>query len=253
MNYNDICVIRPALWVSTYALDIPLSPDMIQIEIPKELLDHLDIPVSIMPVPTQPGATVIVTNIPITTPAPTATSEPVPTTVPIVLPIIGRSDYLQVSVARVDASSYIEGKDPTSYMPFRMIDGEETTAFQFSTKVSKLGKAYVWFEFDEPVRLDEMWMKNGYWANTNGNDQYTRNSRIKQMTVWYRYAGSDKWQKGKDVSLKDDKARTDWKIIHLNGRDDITGIQLQITDIYKGSKFPNDVCISEIMFVQSSR
>ena len=195
----------------------------------------------------------IVTNIPITTPAPTATSEPVPTTVPIVLPIIGRSDYLQVSVARVDASSYIEGKDPTSYMPFRMIDGEETTAFQFSTKVSKLGKAYVWFEFDEPVRLDEMWMKNGYWANTNGNDQYTRNSRIKQMTVWYRYAGSDKWQKGKDVSLKDDKARTDWKIIHLNGRDDITGIQLQITDIYKGSKFPNDVCISEIMFVQSSR
>ncbi|MBR6299259.1 MAG: hypothetical protein IKR36_00005 [Clostridia bacterium] len=253
VNYNDICVIRPALWVSTYALDIPLSPDMIQIEIPKELLDHLDIPVSIMPVPTQPGATVIVTNIPITTPAPTATSEPVPTTVPIVLPIIGRSDYLQVSVARVDASSYIEGKDPTSYMPFRMIDGEETTAFQFSTKVSKLGKAYVWFEFDEPVRLDEMWMKNGYWANTNGNDQYTRNSRIKQMTVWYRYAGSDKWQKGKDVSLKDDKARTDWKIIHLNGRDDITGIQLQITDIYKGSKFPNDVCISEIMFVQSSR
>jgi hypothetical protein len=253
VNYNDICVIRPALWVSTYALDIPLSPDIIQIEIPKELLDHLDIPVSIMPVPTQPGATVIVTNIPITTPAPTATSEPVPTTVPIVLPIIGRSDYLQVSVARVDASSYIEGKDPTSYMPFRMIDGEETTAFQFSTKVSKLGKAYVWFEFDEPVRLDEMWMKNGYWANTNGNDQYTRNSRIKQMTVWYRYAGSDKWQKGKDVSLKDDKARTDWKIIHLNGRDDITGIQLQITDIYKGSKFPNDVCISEIMFVQSSR
>ena len=98
-----------------------------------------------------------------------------------------------------------------------------------------------------------MWMKNGYWANTNGNNQYTRNSRIKQMTVWYRYAGSDKWQKGKDVSLKDDKAHTDWKIIHLNGRDDITGIQLQITDIYKGSKFPNDVCISEIMFVQSSR
>ncbi|MBR5383935.1 MAG: hypothetical protein IK133_08950 [Clostridia bacterium] len=253
VNYNDVCVVRPALWVSTQSVDISLSLDLIHIEIPEELLELSDIPISIMPVPTQPGATTTVMNIPVTTPEPTATPAPVPTSVPVVRPIAGRSDYLQVSVARVDASSYIEGKDPTSYMPFRMIDGEETTAFQFSTKVSKLGKAYIWFEFDEPVKLDEMWMKNGYWANTDGNDQYTRNSRVKQMTVWYRYAGSDKWQKGKDVTLKDDKTRTDWKVIHLNGRDDITGIQLQITDIYKGSKFPNDVCISEIMFVQSAQ
>ncbi len=159
---------------------------------------------------------------------------------------------MQVPVSRVDATSYLVGKDPSSYMPARMIDGDETTAYQFSTKTTKLGEAYLYFDFEKPVRLDELWIKNGFWKITNGLDQYVRNSRVKKMTIYFRYAGSSDYKKFKAVTLKDDKSRKDWKKIDLKNQVDVTGIRICINSIYKGTKFRQDVCISEIMFVQSA-
>ena len=169
------------------------------------------------------------------------------------LPIPGKTGYLQVPVAWVDATSYLIGKnDETAYAPFRMIDGDETTAFQFSTQTTPLGQAYLYFDFDGPVTLDELWMKNGFWKITAGLDQYTRNSRVKQMTIFVRYYGDDDYQELKTVTLKDDSARRDWKTIHLNGVENVTGVRIRIDQIYTGSKFKTDVCISEIMFVQAA-
>ena len=158
---------------------------------------------------------------------------------------------MHVPISRADATSYIVGsKAPTAYAPFRMIDGEETTSFQFSTKTTPLGQAYLYFDFDGPVTLDELWMKNGFWKITDGKDQYTRNSRVKKMTIFVRFAGSGDYQLLKDVSLKDDSARKDWKVIDMLGVQNVTGVRIRIDEIFKGSKFPTDVCISEIMFVQ---
>ena len=185
-----------------------------------------------------------------------AASQPAPTQGPSggLKPIPGRSGYLQAPVSRVDATSFIEGKnDPTAYAPFRMTDGEETTAFQFSTKTTRLGDAYLYFDFDAPVTLDELWMKNGFWKITGGNDQYTRNSRVKKMTIFVRPAGSGAYQLLRDVTLKDDGARKDWKVIHLDGAENVTGVRIRIDAIYTGSKFKTDVCISEIMFVQKAK
>lgn len=179
---------------------------------------------------------------------------PVPTQAPqniALLPIPGKAGCMQVPISRADATSYIVGsKDPTAYAPFRMIDGEETTSFQFSTKTTPLGQAYLYFDFDGPVTLDELWMKNGFWKITDGKDQYTRNSRVKKMTIFVRFAGSGDYQLLKDVSLKDDSARKDWKVIDMLGVQNVTGVRIRIDEIFKGSKFPTDVCISEIMFVQ---
>ena len=185
-----------------------------------------------------------------------AASQPAPTQEPSggLKPIPGKSGYLQVPVSRVDATSFIESKnDPTAYAPFRMTDGEETTAFQFSTKTTRLGDAYLYFDFDAPVTLDELWMKNGFWKITGGNDQYTRNSRVKKMTIFVRPAGSGAYQLLRDVTLKDDGARKDWKVIHLDGAENVTGVRIRIDAIYTGSKFKTDVCISEIMFVQKAK
>ena len=55
-----------------------------------------------------------------------------------------------------------------------------------------------------------------------------------------------------DVTLKDDKARKDWKMINMPGAQNITGVRIRIDKIYKGTKFPKDVCISEIMFVKAA-
>lgn len=169
------------------------------------------------------------------------------------LPIPGKAGYMQVPVRSADATSWIEGKDPAAYAPFRMIDGEETTSFQFSTKTTKLGKEYLYFDFDAPVTVDELWMKNGFWKITDGKDQYSRNSRVKKMTLSLRYAGSDSYQELKTVTLKDDKARKDWKVITLGHQTAVTGVRIRIDAIFTGSKYKNDVCISEIMFVQETR
>ena len=184
-----------------------------------------------------------------------AASQPASTQAPssALLPIPGKPGSMQVPVSRVDATSYIVGKnDPDAYAPSRMIDGDETTAFQFSTKTTKLGEAFLYFDFDAPVTLDELWMKNGFWKISGGNDQYTRNSRVKKMTIFVRPAGSSAYQLLRDVTLKDDGARKDWKVIHLDGADNVTGVRIRIDAIYTGSKFKTDVCISEIMFVQKA-
>ena len=180
---------------------------------------------------------------------------PVPTEAPKsgeLQPIPGKDGYMQVPVSHVDATSYILGTgDPAAYAPTRMIDGDETTCWQFSTDATKPGEAYINFDFDSPVTLDEMWMKNGFWKITDGEDQYVRNSRPKKITIYIRYSGSDAFQKMKTVSLKDDKARKDWKNITLKGVRNVTGVRVRVDEIYKGTKFKTDVCISEIMFVQA--
>lgn len=167
------------------------------------------------------------------------------------LPIAGKPGYRQVPVSRADATGWIEGQDPSAYIPFRMIDGDETTSYQFSAKKVKPGQAYVYFDFDSPATLDEMWIKNGFWKYTDGKDQYTRNARVKKMTVSVRYAGSSAYRELKTVSLKDDKTRRDWKVIRLDGQRNVTGVRLRIDAIYAGSKYKNDVCISEVMFVRA--
>ena len=166
------------------------------------------------------------------------------------VPVPGRTGCMQVPVALVNASSYIVGKDPSAYIPFRMIDGEQTTAFQFSTKDSPLGNAYLFFEFEVPSAVDELWIKNGYWKKSDGKDQYLRNCRVKSMTVEFRCAGQDGYRDPLTAALDDDTERKDWTVIPLGHRTGVTGIRIRIDDIYQGSKFKYDVCISEIMFVK---
>ena len=169
------------------------------------------------------------------------------------LPIPGVSGCMQVQVSRVDATSYIKGKeDPSAYAPERMIDGDESTVFQFSTKTTKLGKEYLYFDFAAPAALDQLWIKNGYWKNVNGTDQYTRNCRVKKMTVSVRYAGSDSYKKIKSLTLKDDGWGYGWGMYTLSRQENVTGVRISIDAKYTGTKFKNDVCISEIMFVQTT-
>ena len=165
------------------------------------------------------------------------------------IPVPGRSDVMQVPVISVDATSYIVGKDPTAYIPERMTDGEETTAFQFSTKKTKLGKAYLTFVFENPATVDELWMKNGFWKISDGKDQYTRNSRVRKMTIEVQLEGESGYRTLKTVSLKDDKARKDWTVIDMQHAEHVTAVRIRVDSIYKGSKYPNDVCISEMMFI----
>ena len=168
-------------------------------------------------------------------------------------PVEGHPDVRQVPVSRADATSHIVGQDPNAFIPAHLIDGDETTSFQFSTKTTKLKEEYLYFGFDQPVTVDELWIKNGYWMIRNGLDQYTRNCRVKEMTLSVRFAGNDGYLDLKTVTLEDDKSRSGWTVVPLGRLSDVTNIRIRVDAVYKGTKFKNDVCISEVMFVQSGR
>ena len=165
--------------------------------------------------------------------------------------IPGTDGLKQIPVQNVTATSYIgEKKGDDTYAPFRMIDGLEETSFQFRTSETKLGKEYLYFTFAQPVMIDELWIKNGFWRYTDGYDQYVRNSRVKVMTVDYLYEGRSDYSDAEKITLKDDKKRKDWIKLNLGPKEKVTSVRFLIQKIYQGSKFKKDVCISEVMFVQ---
>ena len=152
------------------------------------------------------------------------------------------------AIAAVDATSWIVGKDPSAYAPQRMVDGNEATAFQFSLKSAPLGSEYLYFHLAAPGDLSALWIKNGFWKITDGKDQYLRNSRVKSMNIAFAYGGSLSYGDAQQVTLPDDRTRADWTRVDFSPRQGVTSVRFQILSIYKGSKYPNDVCISEVRF-----
>ena len=199
------------------------------------------------------------------TPEPTAvptlaqTSVPTETPVPAkarttgeVKEIKGSGGKKMIRIAKVSATSWVARSEPKAYLPEKMTDGIDTTSWQFCTDDSKLGETYAYFDFTMPADVDELWIKNGFWKTTGKKDQYTRNGRVRQMGIAFRYEGSDEYTDKKTIRLKDDKKRKDWQKISLGRHTGVTGIRIRILSIYKGTYFKKDVAISEILFVQDS-
>ena len=155
-------------------------------------------------------------------------------------------------ITDADATSWIVGKNPDAYTPYRMLDGDETTAFQFSLKTTPLGQAYITFSLSKPSDVRTLWIKNGFWCITDGKDQYTRNSRVRAMTVDFLYSGAYDYTDAQQVTLPDDKVRSDWTRIDLGSHQNVVSVRFLIRDIYAGSKYKNDVCISEVRFSGST-
>ena len=168
----------------------------------------------------------------------------------LMIPCLALADEAQV--ASVDATSWIVGKDPDAWIPERMIDGDETTPYQFSLKTTPLGKQFLTFYLGWVSDIDALWIKNGFWRVTDGLDQYVRNCRVKKMTAEFLYEGASGFADAQTITLPDDKTRADWTRISLGERNRVAAVRLRIDDIYTGSKFKNDVCISEIKFVKGS-
>ena len=108
----------------------------------------------------------------------------------------------------------------------------------------------MYFFFETCGSFDEIWIKNGFWKKSDGKDQYLRNSRVKTMTVEFSYPDGDGYRDAVSVSLKDDKKRKDWTVISLDHKTLVHAVRFRIDSIYQGTKFKNDVCISEVMFVK---
>lgn len=160
--------------------------------------------------------------------------------------IPGQTDRVKVSVDTVDASSYIKnGQEPTRWLPVNAADGDESTCWQYSWKKNQ----YLILYLAQPMRVDEVWFKNGFWAvNDKGADQFGINARLKKVRLEYLYSGESVWRDPAEWTLE--SQRTSWQSIPTRRTENIAAIRMTVLSIYNGSYYKNDVCLSEIMPVQ---
>lgn len=162
------------------------------------------------------------------------------------LPISGDRNARQHILDRVSASAHISAK----FAPEKAADGDPGTSWQFSLKKAKLGQTYINFRLATPGTVDELWLKNGFWRYTDNKDQYTRNSRPKKIVVSFRYNGRNDFTDELTFTLRDDDIRQNWMIIPLGRHENVLSVRITVHSIYKGTKYPDDVALSEVMVVE---
>ncbi len=182
--------------------------------------------------------------------APTEAPAPAVTVNNALEQIPGETERVKVITNRVNASSFIANKkNPNLWIPENAIDGNETTCWQFSAKKGLKGKSWIDLAFDTPQSLDEVWFKNGFWAvNDKGKDQYVINARLKEVSISFCYEGGSGFQDAVNATLKDE-SRNGWQRISVGHHDQVTQVRIAVISTYKGSAFPIDVCLSEVMAV----
>ena len=165
--------------------------------------------------------------------------------------IPGETDRVKVVARQVVASSYIvNSREPDRWLPEYAADGNETTCWQFSSKKDKLGKAHVDLYYGTGQAADEIWFKSGFWGyNEDGEEEYSINARPKGIRIEFQYIGESTFRDAQQLTLQDDRAMSGWQKYSLGHRENITALRITILSSYKGSRFPNDVCLSEVMLV----
>jgi len=170
--------------------------------------------------------------------------------------IPGETDRVKVLVKAVTASSYIENaQEPTLWVPENAADGDESTCWQFSTKgKTKLSKTWLDLDFGSSQTIHAIWFKNGFWAyGSTGKDQYPINARPKQIIVEFLYKDAKDYADPIEITLEDDKQREDWQRFDLGKHTKVQHVRIRVITVYKGSQFPNDVCLSEVMMVRNAK
>ena len=164
--------------------------------------------------------------------------------------IPGETDRVAVIVDRVSATSFITNKkDPNRWIPDNACDGIESTCWQFSAKKGLKGKSWIEMIF-EPETVDEVWFKNGFWGvNDKGKDQWVLNARLKEVKIEFLYDGGSGYQDPVTATLKDE-SRTGWQRVSTGHHERVRQVRVAVISVYKGSSFPNDGCLSEVMPVQ---
>ena len=151
-----------------------------------------------------------------------------------------------LEIGSVQASTYINGRK-TKWKPEYMLDGLEETSWQFrTTDVSSVSDVMVEFRLDSPSCVTELWIKNGFWKITDGYDQYWRNGRLSRIEVSFRVAGSNAYTDAVTLTLEDDNSGSDFTRLPLGTHRGVQAVLVRVLDIYVGSKFTEDVAVSEM-------
>ncbi len=186
------------------------------------------------------------------TPVPvTATPSPVSTTpAPAIVTLPPADRILPISDAGAFAS-LITSKSRLLYDASLLLDGQDDTSWQFRiSEVSQLSDVYVELYLQSPSCVKALWIKNGFWKVTQGYDQYSRNGRLRQVELTFLYSGASEYTDAITLEIQDDKHRTDWQKLSLGvSVENVAAVRMRVMQIYAGSKFPDDVAVSELCLI----
>ena len=143
------------------------------------------------------------------------------------------------------ASSYIRGSDPSRYVPDRLIDGDPTTNWQFSTTVDPLGSGWAAVYLAGASTVSSIQIRSGYWGDGSMTG-YFRNGRPQTIAVGFRYSYSYDFSDEVFITLTDHTSSLYWQTFHLGTHYNVSAVRLRIISAYPGSKYPNDIVISDV-------
>ena len=163
--------------------------------------------------------------------------------------IPGETDRVEVSILRIDGSSYIRGskKNPYLFEPAKAVDGKETTCWQVSAK--KGGKKAPWLAMIiEGETVDELWICNGNRStNAKGKSQFPLYARLKEIRVEIHRddgGGSD------TLSFTLDDQSEGWQKLELGRHENVYDVWIYVESIYRGSSKKYNACLADLMLVQ---
>ena len=166
--------------------------------------------------------------------------------------IPGETGCVKIRLSSVSATRYIVvSQDPSKWAPENAADGDEETCWQFDSKGKKqLSDSKLTLTFVKAHPVDSVWFKNGFWDSTG--EKYVRNSRPKEITLEFLYQGAADFTDAVRATLADDTALSGWQVLDVGRHENVTAVRVSVLSYYSGTKYPNDVCLAEVMAVQNA-
>lgn len=164
--------------------------------------------------------------------------------------ISGDPERTQVSILRIDGSSFISTKkDQYLYAPWNATDINKDTCWQFSAQKGLKDKAWLAMELEDET-IDEIWVRNGFLSvDSKGNSLYADYSRIKDIRV--EFAVFEQGTETMRFTLSDDNGNG-WQIIKTGRHEHVCDVKIYVDSIYKGKKKADTVCLTDIMLVRKN-
>lgn len=153
---------------------------------------------------------------------------------------------VKLPVDDADAFSTHVGSHGIDFKAANLMDGQNTTSWQYDRNDTNGQQAYVCILLRQPSTVCEMSIRNGYWKISSGLDQYTRNSRVKEFALSFRLQGEKEFTHASTFRIQDEQREQTFSFEPV---ENVAEIRFDILSIYKGTKFPEDVAISEMAFM----
>lgn len=137
-------------------------------------------------------------------------------------------------------------KNGTSFEVENLLDKDDTTSWQYDMTELDGFQPYIELVLQRPSTVAGIVIKNGYWKISGQYDQYSRNGRIREFEVHFRYEGQSEFTDSMQFALEDVKQE---QIFDFELKENVEAIRLTILSIYEGTKFKEDVAVNELLLL----